>query len=125
MVAGSRMVVNGRVSGVGAVEIGQAGVLDLLHGAVKGQTVDFLAGTGRLDLQAASSFDGAIAGFRVGDRIDLVDTPADSLAFRQGVLTVRDGGSRVASLHFAGSYSTASFVLSSDHHGGSLIGLRG
>jgi hypothetical protein len=47
-----------------------------------------------------------------------LSTPAISARFSSGVLTVLDGSTAVAHLNFKGSYSTSSFGLASDLHGG-------
>lgn len=109
------------VAGTGTLEVGAMGTLSLLAGSSAGQTVDFLAGTGLMDLTQAISFDGYIDGFGAGDQIDLVNTAETSFHYAAGVLTVKDGTASVASLHFTGSYTTGSFTLMGDHHGGTLI----
>jgi hypothetical protein len=50
-----------------------------------------------------------------------LSTPATSASFSSGVLTVLDGSTAVVHLNFNGSYSTSSFSLVSDLHGGTLI----
>ena len=44
--------------------------------------------------------------------------------FSDGVLTIVDDSSVVASLHFLGSYATDDFNLASDGHGGLLLTFR-
>jgi hypothetical protein len=83
--------------------------------------VDFLTSSGALDLAAPLSFAGTIDGFGGSDVIDLLKTASTSETFASGVLTVQDNGATVASLHFAGSYTTADFMLSSDNNGGTNI----
>ena len=87
-------------------------------------TVDFLKDNGLLDLQVPIDFKATIEGFVNGDRIDLLKTPATGESFRSGVLTVQNGSATVAELHFTGSYTTDSFHLVSDSHGGTLITQR-
>ena len=77
--------------------------------------------TGNLALHTPGTFAGHISDFKGSDLIDLVRTAATSESFSGGVLTVLDGSTTVANLHFNGSYSTSSFSLASDLHGGTLI----
>ena len=109
------------VTGAGTEQIDTASTLSLLAGSSAGQTVDFLATSGALDLGAPLSFAGTIDGFGGSDVIDLLKTASTSETFAAGVLTVQDNGATVASLHFAGSYTTSDFMLSSDNNGGTNI----
>ncbi len=108
---------------IGLLEIGAAGTLALQAGAAVGQTVDFLAGTGLLELTKPSSFTGSIEGFTSHDRIELVGTAETGFKFSGGVLSVTNGAATVARLHFDGSHSTASFTVAGDGHGNSFISL--
>jgi hypothetical protein len=117
---GSVLELTHRVSGVGALDIGTGGTMDIIRGKDAGQTVDYL-GTGNLALHTPGTFAGHISGFGGADLIDLVRTAATSASFSSGVLTVSDGSTAVAHLNFNGSYNTNSFSLASDGHGGPLI----
>jgi hypothetical protein len=110
------------LSGTGTLEVGSAGTVSLLKGAAAGQTVNFLAGTGLLDLTKPIDFKGLIGGFGASDQIDLLKTNETSFSYAGGVLTVLDGKKTEASLHFSGSYTQTDFTLTSDGHGGTLIG---
>jgi hypothetical protein len=107
------------VGGAGALQIGATGTLSLALGAGAGQTVDFLAGTGLLDLAQPTNFSGTISGFAAGDRIDLLNTPETSYLYANNLLTVKNGSNTVATLYFTGSSN--SFSLTSDTHGGTFI----
>jgi hypothetical protein len=109
------------LGGSGAVQIGAAGTLSLLAGASAGQTVDFLASTGALDLTKPSTFLGTISGFGGSDAIELVNTKETGFGFTNGILTVMDGTKTVATLDFSGSYTKTDFALGSDGHGGTAI----
>jgi hypothetical protein len=109
------------VAGTGTLEIGASGTLGLLAGAGTGQIVDFLAGTGLLNLTAPTSFHGTIDGFGASDDIDLLKTPQTSFAFANGILTVKDGTRVEATLNFGGTYTQADFTLSTDGSSGTLI----
>ena len=109
------------VGGTGTLGVGAAGTVTLENGALAGQTIDFLAGTGLVELDHPLSFFGEIEGFGAGDIIDLnkptgfVET---GYSYAGGVLTIMDGSTTVASLHFHGNYSTSDFSLGTDGHGG-------
>jgi hypothetical protein len=112
------------ITGAGTLEVGATGTLTLENGALGGQIVDFLAGAGTVDLDHPLSFFGAIVGFGGADQIDLTKPTGfaeTGYNYSDGVLTIVDGSSTVASLHFEGSYSTGSFALSSDGHSGVLL----
>jgi hypothetical protein len=117
---GSVLELTQAVSGVGALDIGTGGTMNIIRGKDAGQTVDYV-GTGKLALHSPGTFASHISGFGVNDLIDLVSTAATSERFSGGVLTVLDGSTAVAHLNFNGSYSTSSFSLASDSHGGTLI----
>ncbi len=70
---------------------------------------------------ARKSATGTLSGFGSHDTIDLQNVVATSLSFAGGTLTVKNGSTIVASLKLAGTYTTASFALNSDGHGGSAI----
>jgi hypothetical protein len=118
---GSVLELDKAVSGVGALDIGAGGVMNIIRGKDAGQTVDYLGATGELELHTPGTFAGHIGGFGGADLIDLVSTAATSASFLSGVLTVSDGSTAIAHLNFNGSYSTSSFSLASDLHGGTLI----
>jgi hypothetical protein len=118
--SGATLFISRPIAGTGALDITANGTLHLVKGTGAGQTVDF-TGTGTLDLNTPSVFGGTIAGFGASDLIDLIKTPATGATFSGGVLSVHNGGATVASLHFSGNYSTASFLVTSDNHGDSLI----
>jgi hypothetical protein len=117
---GSLLELDQAASGVGALDIRTGGTVDILKGQDSGQTVDFL-GTGKLRLESAGTFAGHISNFSGNDLIDLHSLIGTSERFANGVLTVFDGSTAVAHLNFNGSYTTSSFSLTSDAHGGTLI----
>jgi hypothetical protein len=117
---GATLSLETAISGVGRLDVGAGGTLNLAAGSDAGQTVDFL-GNATLDLNAADTFAGHINGFGANDVIDLVNILADNKSFAGGLLTLSEGATRVAHLDFNGAYSTSSFSLSTDHHGGTLV----
>jgi hypothetical protein len=80
------------------------------HGAAA-QKVSFQAAGGELDLGKPASFLGSIMNLGTMDQIDLLSTPATSLAFAGGKLTVDNGTTTVVTLAFGGTYTTGNFVL--------------
>jgi hypothetical protein len=119
--AGALLQIQNGITGTGALDVGSGGTVLLTTGKDAGQTLDFLAGSGALDLATPAAFAGTIEGFKHGNLIDLMGKSETSFKFASGTLTVKNGATPVASLHFAGSYTTGSFHLSSDGHNGTLI----
>jgi hypothetical protein len=123
-VTGATLMLDKPVSGVGNLDLGAGGTLALVGGPDAGQTVGFLGNLGisaTLELLTPGDFGGHISGFGGNDLIDLVNTVALNKSFAGGVLTLSDGATPVAHLNFNGAYSTSSFSLSPDHHGGTLV----
>jgi hypothetical protein len=115
------LVLNGAVSGTGTLSIGAGAAVSLLGGASSGQTVDFLASGGELSVKSPLAFLGTIAGFGGSDVITLTKTAETGYGFANGVLTVEDGSSTVASLTFAGSYAMQDFSVTTNIHGNTVI----
>jgi hypothetical protein len=109
------------VGGTGTLQIGATGTMSLLLGAGAGQTVEFLASTGLLDLTKPIDFNGLITGFGGSDTIDLLNTPATGFFVSGGVMTVRNGAKTEATLNFGSSYTSADFSVTSDMNGGTII----
>jgi hypothetical protein len=122
LVAGGLVSVATLSAASGTLELGSTGTLSLLNATPSGQLVDFLPSGGVLELATPSAFAGAISGFAAADTIDLPGTAANGLSYAGGVLTVKNGASIVASLHFNGAYTISGFTLGPDGHGGSQIG---
>jgi hypothetical protein len=121
LASGGLLSIATTVSGTGALAIGATGTLSLLLGAAASQTVDFDAATGSLYLTHPSDFQGMVTGFGAGDIIDLRNTVETSYSFSNSVLTVKDGTTIEATLHFNGVYSSNSFSLGTDNDGGTLV----
>lgn len=106
--AGGTMTL-GHVGGAGTLTLGGSSTL-LVAGVTSAETIDFVS-KGLLQLTAPSNMAGVLEGFASGDTIDLGTTAANTLNYTGGVLTVANGASTVAQLHFAGSYTAANFAL--------------
>jgi hypothetical protein len=113
--------VNNTVGGTGTLQIDAAGTMSLLLGAGAGQTVDFLATTGLLNLTTPTDFKGVITGFGGSDVIDLLQTPETSYGFSNNVLTIKNGTTTEANLHFSSGYTLADFSVTSDLNGGTFV----
>jgi hypothetical protein len=109
------------VAGTGTLDVGATGTLSLLLGASTGQTVDFTATTGLLDLTKPADFLGAISGFGASDVIDLRNTAETTFTVLNNVLTVFDGATKEATLNFSGAYTSNSFTLGTDGAGGTFV----
>ena len=122
MIAGNGSLdVQAKLFGTGAVDIGANGTVTLNNGADANSLANFLADTGSLELSNPMNFLGTIAGFALGDSIDLRLVAANTATLAGGVLTLKENLATVAKLHFSGSYSLADFHLGSDQHGGTTI----
>jgi fibronectin-binding autotransporter adhesin len=123
---GGTLVVNGAVTGGGAAVI-NGGTLDLASSF--NDRVTFTGATGGLHLAQSKTYTANITGFSTNGAtsLDLGDigfvgsTEATfSGTTRSGVLTVTDG-SNTAHINLRGDYTTATFVASSDGHGGTIV----
>jgi hypothetical protein len=111
----------------GNATISNAARLELAPGT--SENVLFAGGTGMLKLDDSQHYAGQISGIRGRDTLNLADITFSSqltLGYRAnndnsgGTLTVNDG-MHVANLALLGSYMAASFVASSNGHGGTFI----
>jgi hypothetical protein len=94
-----------------------------------GGTITFANG-GTLQLDASTTFTGAISGFAVPDHLDLRDiafvlgtsnaTFTEAAGNTSGTLTI-SSGIHAAHLTLLGTYVTSQFHLGSDGHGGTLV----
>jgi hypothetical protein len=113
---------------VGPVAIGEGETVEL--GTAYSGMVTFLADSGILQLDNASSFAGTVSGLAGHDSLDLRDiaVSADaSLSYLStgdsgGTLRVGDG-THTANLALLGNYMAGSFITTSDGQGGTLITL--
>jgi hypothetical protein len=117
--SGGSIAFGGELGGTGVLDIG-AGASVLLPGTAEGY-FDFQAGGGVLETSHGNLLYGMISGFAAQDSIDLLKTAANGLSYSGGILTVTEAGTAIAHLHFAGSYSSASFTLTPDGQSGTSI----
>jgi hypothetical protein len=102
--------------------------LELLGPSVANITFE-TGSTATLKLDASTQFAGAVAGFALGDDLDLADIgfgASTTVGYTPnndgtgGVLRANDG-SHTAKIALLGQYAAADFVMTSDGHGGTLI----
>jgi hypothetical protein len=112
-------------NGTGALDIGASGTIEFDDFVANDHTVTFTHSTGIMALTSPGSFDGTIAGFSQCDIIHLIDAEVTALSYsgdkKSGELTVSGSGGTIASLHFVGDFTTASFQAVSDGQGGTNI----
>jgi hypothetical protein len=124
------LVVDSAVTGAGKAQI--AGSSSIEFAAASATAVSFDAGaSGMLKLDQSATFGGTIAGFTLGDAIDLadlVDGAGATLGYGAnsdntgGTLTIGDAaGTHTVSLALLGQYAAADFVAGGDGHGGTLV----
>jgi hypothetical protein len=114
------LTILGDVSGAGSLIVGSKAKVTAA-GALASSITFAAGGQETLALEQPTAVTGTISGFAKSDTIDLQNVVANTLSFAGGKLTVKNGSTIVASLKFAGTYTTASFALNADGHGGSAI----
>ena len=107
----------------GVVELAQGGTADFTGAVGNGQQLVFADAAGVAQLADPQGFKARITGFQSGDVIDLTGETIDAFTYAKGKLTLRAGGSAVASLSFAGHFTKADFQLTPDGAGGTDITL--
>ena len=112
------------ISGTGVISLQPNTAIDLNQAVGVGQTVRFDGAAGSssvMQIDSASSFQATIAGFASGDDVTLTNVSEGSYAYtptdaNDGVLTIYSGaaqtGSVLANLSFSGTYTAASFGVS-------------
>lgn len=111
--------VSAGILGVGTVSLGPYVTFEAASAVGAGQTFVFEpggAGTTTLRIDAGALFAGTVAGFGMGDTLQLISSRWDAAAYRQtdaygGVLTLSLGGAVVQAVTFRGIYTIASFGL--------------
>jgi hypothetical protein len=127
---GGNIVVSNALGGAGSEEITGNGSIEFGSAVAAGQTVTLDPGsTGTLKLDSSSAFAGTVAGLAPGNFIDFADIAfgaTTTLGYTAnadnsgGTLSLSDGV-HAASIALLGNYMAASFVKSSDGHGGTFV----
>jgi len=125
------VTLNGAVTGTGYITIGDGSLIykggisevDIGAGVAASEHISFASGEGMLKLSDIADFKGSITDFSFHDRIDLVNTQADSTLFDRatGTLTVFSGGKALTSFSLN---SGSSLYAYSDGFGGTLLSLE-
>ncbi|MCQ8239640.1 Hint domain-containing protein [Rhizosaccharibacter radicis] len=121
MASGSFLAANGGISGTGRIVLGSGSVFSVNAPVAATQLLQFADQTGLLSIKEPSDFQGAIAGLRPGDIIDLTNTKADRAILSGGVLVVSFEGTEVARFDVAGSSAPAAFATRDDGGFGTLL----
>ena len=125
---GGRLDLSAAVTGAGALVIDPGATLEL--GGTTGQAVTFApaissGGTligGTLKIDTPSSYSGAIAGFALGDTIDLADLAVTSATITPtGTLVAEISGGTTQSFALGGSFTAGALAVTSDGGTGSDI----
>lgn len=108
-----------RITGTGTVSLGGYATFEAAAAVGAGQTFVFESGSNgatTLRIDVGAQFAGTVAGFGMGDAIQLVGSRWDAAAYwaadaYSGVLTLSLGGTVVQTIAFKGIYTIASFGL--------------
>jgi T5SS/PEP-CTERM-associated repeat protein len=122
--SGNALQLSGAISGSGTLAIDAGATLNV--GAVgSGENLVFGSGTAEvLQLTTPAAMGALITGFSPGDTIDLTTIPATGLTATwsqtgaSGSLSLMQGGTVLASLSLAGTYTQSDFSLTTDGSGG-------
>jgi len=121
--AGGTLVVDGAVTGKGALQIGGDSTLVLNASTLGSEKIAFIGSGGRLDLAHGVSSSAVISGFGIGDAIIMQGVDQIGWNGAADVLTLSQHGTVVDTLQFAGSFAGDPFVLS-ETSAGAMISLR-
>ncbi len=110
------------LTGTGSLLIDGGATLEADKTVASTLTVTFETGAETLALATPMGFAATIAGFAVGDSVDLLSIAATGASVNGADrLVIVNGGRTVASLQLSGSYAGATFRTASDGHGGTSV----
>ncbi len=130
LMRGAGSIVNGATSATAAVISGSVGLAIFGAGTVTnygtitgtaGTAISLGSGYDLVVVEPGSKLQGAIAGFRPGDTIDMVGLIANGDTYTGGVLTLTNNGTVESQLTLSTTTVNPTFPLTSDGHGGTLI----
>lgn len=110
--------VTGSVAGTGSIAMNGAATVEL-GGRAAGQTVSFAGTDNRLTLDSPTTFGGRIAGFDVGDTVDLVGVGVKALKYNGTYLTATLTNGTTQRLRLSGPASGVR--ATSDGNGGTAL----
>lgn len=90
LAANSAAYIGGAVTGSGTFAIGNRSQLEFASSVALGQTVSFASGNGLLTLDSPSTFSATIAGFAVGDIINLLGAAVSGTSISGSTLTITE-----------------------------------
>jgi hypothetical protein len=117
------LALTGTLTGAGVLQIGGNGTLELGAAAsASTETVTFESSSSTLALDAVASVKEKIAGFVIGDTIDLVNTAATSATLNTaGQLVIDNNSTAIGTLLLTGTHTGDVYAVGTDGHGGSKI----
>ncbi|MGI8841233.1 MAG: hypothetical protein ACR2F8_10725, partial [Caulobacteraceae bacterium] len=111
-----------KITGAGAMSVDAGAILEADSSAASTLTATFNGAGGVLALKTPSKFAATIAGFALGDTIDLLGKAATSATLGAGdTLVITNGSKAVATLQLTGNYAGDTFAVASDGHGGTSV----
>jgi len=116
---GPVLVVGGAITGSGTIQIDTGCRVELEGAVAASQTVTYTATGETLQLDQASSFSAAVAGFGSGDLLDINNTPVSAVAITAGTLTLTTA-QEVFRLDTTSALA-GEVSVGNDGHGGSLV----
>jgi hypothetical protein len=90
-------------------------------GAAGTGAISFGTGSAILAVAPGVTLANTIDGFQAGDQIVLAGRAATAATWTNGVLTVENGSTAVASLHLVGDYATQAFAVAGNGKGDSVV----
>jgi len=112
------------LTGTGALKIDSGATLQVTSSVASTLTATFDGASATLALAAPTEFAATIAGFAVGDTVDLLNIAATGASINDSdQLVIVDRKTAVATLQLTGSYSGATFTIGSDGHHGTDVTL--
>ena len=123
-VAAGTLDLAGKLSGTGGLKIDAGATLEVDTTTTSTLTASFNGAGATLALKAPTTFAATIAGFAVGDTVDLLKIAATGASVNANdQLVIVNETTTVASLQLTGTYNGATFTIGSDKHGGTNITL--
>ena len=125
------VLIGNSVTGLGVVDIGANGLVDMLASASLINNVQFTDGNAVLRVRSIGNIEGNIVGAGAADEIDVRFVNFVSglhTVWQQNVgsgrLSLVDNGSTLAAFNLVGQYTSADFSAASDGAGGTLISIN-
>lgn len=120
---GQTLGLAGTLAGTGMVMLNPGADLQDSGTVLAGATIGFGVAGGTLGLTAPNSENGLLVGFAAGDTLWLPNVPDSGLSenFSNGTLTLSQFGTVIANIAMRGKYTTNSFALVPDGHGGTDV----